>query len=174
MTVRTATERGRGAEADSTRTDGAGVVKTVLQNSCRIRAYSATPGAGGSARGYFSPSRTDARECPLRRMGFASPMGIPPSRRAPTTGRRASRPARSPGASAASAKTRGSVSSGIRSPPFSLVESGQSELNARREVYGLECSPYTMPRQAPGRRTRRALALNTSGSPPWADSGSSA
>ena len=66
-----------------------------------------------------------------------------------TTVRRGLRRGCLPGASAPSAVSRGSVSSGIRSPPFSLVESGQSELNARREVYGLECYPYTMPRQAP-------------------------
>src|SRR5213593_887856 len=65
-----------------------------------------------------------------------------------TTGGRAPRPSGSRGASARGAGPRGSVSSGIKSPPslFSC-ESGQSESNAHRRIYSPECCRYTTPRQ---------------------------
>src|SRR2546426_3303687 len=47
---------------------------------------------------------------------------------------------------------------------------GRANSNAHLEVYGLECCPYTMPRQSSNAQNTRAFAFNTPGSPPRAAS----
>ena len=133
-----------------------------------IRTGTSTSQASDAARLHQGPGG------PFR--GRAAPLFATGDRRlggALTTGGRGPWPSGSSGASAIGAGSRGSASSGIRSPPFSLVRNrGRASRTptARSTVSNAALTPC--PANLPSRRTRRASALNTLGSPPRAVSDS--